>query len=190
MSEPEDDKLFSTVSASLENERRLIAAGKLQRWGLTKWVVTTNSALAAASIAVLKFGADQTPGLEPDWFYPVLTSLGVVVFGDLAAFVSWVGSGIMWHYSERRIGGSREAAQRFIQYLEDEFNIDIRLIGGHDKAPISSNYDKEETSFFRRVIFLSAMPAVLVAAVWLVLEALTAIWVPPRFQLSRHAGHA
>ena len=49
MSEPEDDKLFSTVRASLENERRLIAAGKLQRWDLTKWVVTTNSALAAAS---------------------------------------------------------------------------------------------------------------------------------------------
>ena len=43
-SKRDEDRLFSTVNASLENERRLIAAGKLQRWDLTKWVVTTNGA--------------------------------------------------------------------------------------------------------------------------------------------------
>ncbi len=168
-SKRDEDRLFSTVNASLENERRLIAAGKLQRWDLTKWVVTTNGALAAASIALLKFGTDQT---EPRWLYPALTSLGVLVFGMMAVLVSFVASGVMWHYSERRIGGSRKAARRFQQYLEDKFHIDVLQIGGHDKGQLPSNYDQEETSFFNRVVFLSAMPAVLVAAVWFVLEAL------------------
>jgi hypothetical protein len=36
----------------LDDHRRLIAAGKTQRWDVVKWAVTINMALAAASIAV------------------------------------------------------------------------------------------------------------------------------------------
>ena len=40
------------IAPCLDDHRRLIAAGKSQRWDVVKWAVTINMALAAASIAV------------------------------------------------------------------------------------------------------------------------------------------
>ena len=36
----------------IDDVRRLVAAGKTQRWDIVKWAVTINMALAAASVAV------------------------------------------------------------------------------------------------------------------------------------------
>ena len=55
-----DNNLVAALLASLENERRLIAAGKLQCWELVKWVVTLNIAIAGAQVATLNATAARS----------------------------------------------------------------------------------------------------------------------------------
>ena len=43
---------FHVACAILEDHRKLIAAGKSQRWDVIKWAVTINVALTTASIAL------------------------------------------------------------------------------------------------------------------------------------------
>ena len=43
---------FSVVSSALDDYRRLIAAGKIQRWDVVKWGVTVDLALAAVSASL------------------------------------------------------------------------------------------------------------------------------------------
>jgi hypothetical protein len=44
-----NDKEFQVIASALDDCRRLIAAGKMQRWDVVKWGVTVNTALAAAA---------------------------------------------------------------------------------------------------------------------------------------------
>ncbi len=44
-----EDKIFQVIAAALDDCRRLIAAGKVQRWDVVKWGVTVNTALGAAA---------------------------------------------------------------------------------------------------------------------------------------------
>jgi hypothetical protein len=46
------DEEFKFANSYLEDIRKLIAAGKAQRWDVTKWVVGLNAGLATASIAI------------------------------------------------------------------------------------------------------------------------------------------
>jgi hypothetical protein len=48
---PLSERQFQAASAVLDDQRRMIAAGKLQRWDVVKWAVTVNVALAAAAIS-------------------------------------------------------------------------------------------------------------------------------------------
>jgi hypothetical protein len=47
-----NDQEFQIACGILDDNRRLIAAGKLQRWDAVKWAVTVNLALAATSVAL------------------------------------------------------------------------------------------------------------------------------------------
>ena len=49
-----NDNEFKVASAVLDDGRKIIAAGKAQRWDVIKWAVTINIALATASIALSK----------------------------------------------------------------------------------------------------------------------------------------
>jgi hypothetical protein len=43
------DKEFQVLCATLEDQRRLIAAGKAQRWDVVKWGVSINLGLATVA---------------------------------------------------------------------------------------------------------------------------------------------
>jgi hypothetical protein len=51
---------FQFAASALDDIRKLIAAGKSQRWEVTKWAVGLNIALATASVAIDREPADKT----------------------------------------------------------------------------------------------------------------------------------
>ena len=74
---------LKVIYSALDDCRRLIAAGKVQRWDVVKWGVTVNVALATAT-AVIKFNVA---------FSSISFALAVLV-----AFVSWQ---LVSHYNVR-----------------------------------------------------------------------------------------
>jgi len=55
------DKHFQAACGVLDDLRRLIAAGKLQRWDVVKWTVAINIALAG--VAIFKQGGNYLVGI-------------------------------------------------------------------------------------------------------------------------------
>jgi hypothetical protein len=51
-----DEEELKVVYSALDDCRRIIAAGKVQRWDVVKWGVTVNVALATA-VAAIEFNA-------------------------------------------------------------------------------------------------------------------------------------
>jgi hypothetical protein len=144
-----DEKLIvPALLASLENERRLIAAGKIQCWDLVKWVVTLNIALTGGQLALLK-SAHSTP------LCPALGGLAVLVWA--------IGYDLLRHTSDRRIRGARRAAWLLENHLEAEYGIDPRGIAQQSKFEPGENYDESVLTPYRRAILVSVVPAVLVA---------------------------
>ena len=47
-----NDKEFQVITAALDDCRKLIAAGKVQRWEVVKWGVAVNVGLATAAAAL------------------------------------------------------------------------------------------------------------------------------------------
>jgi hypothetical protein len=97
-----EDKIFQVITAGLDDCRRLIAAGKVQRWDVVKWGVTVNIALAVAA---------ATQALRPDYS---LFWLAVAV-----SFASWL---LVWHYN-KRMSGARKLATALTDHLKS-FRID------------------------------------------------------------------
>ena len=129
-----------TCSASLENERRLIAAGKLQRWDVVKWVLTANSALLAAAVALR-----DTP-----WpFHALFFFLTIVIAG--------VGHNLVAHYNTR-MTGAREAGWFIETHMTARFGFDVRSVTHQPTAKPASDYDYKELYWFRWVITLSPTP--------------------------------
>ena len=46
------DQDFAIASLLLQDQQRLIAAGKVQRWDVVKWTTAVNLALATASVGI------------------------------------------------------------------------------------------------------------------------------------------
>ena len=70
-----DEEELKVVYSALDDQRRLIAAGKVQRWDVIKWAVTVNVALATAAAAIEFKGAFS--------FIPFVLAVPV-------AFLSWL----------------------------------------------------------------------------------------------------
>ena len=141
------DQDFAIASLLLQDQQRLIAAGKVQRWDVVKWTIAVNLALATASVSIGTDGA----------------GIIIVVFTVLVALG---GGALVYHYN-RRITGARRDADRVTAYFR-EAGIDFskivpveRALG--DRAP--EMYDAEELSIFGSIIVLSILPALLA---WLV----------------------
>jgi hypothetical protein len=101
MADPEgvsaNDKEFHVIVSALEDCRRLIAAGKVQRWEVVKWGVAVNVALAtAAGVPVL--------GRSFSLFW-------------LAVAVSIASVLLVGHYN-KRMSGARETATVLIDRLK------------------------------------------------------------------------
>jgi len=99
-----DNEELKVIYSALDDCRRLIAAGKVQRWDVVKWGVTVNVALATATAAIPFEGAFDLFGLAvPFSFIPF--GLAVVV-----AFVSWL---LVSHYNRRTTGARSIRIRRF-----------------------------------------------------------------------------
>jgi hypothetical protein len=97
-----DDREFQVITSALDDCRRLIAAGKVQRWDVVKWGVAVNTALATV-IAVLRQRS----------IAPFLFALAVAV----ASFL------LVWHYN-KRMTGARETSKTLADRLKKSFDID------------------------------------------------------------------
>jgi hypothetical protein len=138
---PED---FKIACLCLEDCNLLIAAGKIQRWDVVKWAVTTNLALATASILLRSAHAG-----------------GMFFFFSL--LVAAAGATLVYHYN-RRMTGARDNATTIQNYLKDN-KVDLSAIEEQpsaDRATRStSEYDLEELYIFNFIIGGSVLPSFL-----------------------------
>jgi hypothetical protein len=139
-----DPKLeLDVVLRILDDTRAMIAAFKIQRWEVTKWAVTLNIALAAASVGFKR----------SHWIFCIF-SLAVVGVG-LALLV----------YYNRRLTKTRERLPPLHKYFRENV-IDLKdRLGLEFGAPKPETWDHDELYWLSIIIFLSAFPAYLVWAV-------------------------
>ena len=109
-----DDREFQVTTSALDDCRRLIAAGKVQRWDVVKWGVTVNTALATFAASAHSIA-------------PFLFALAVALAGQL----------LVWHYN-KRMTGARNTATTLTNRLR-EFDIGYNNITGA-KAPETNRF--------------------------------------------------
>jgi hypothetical protein len=97
-----DDRKFAIQNGILDDERRLIAALKLQRWDVVKWAVTVNMALCAAAIAV-SASEHFTKAASMHLFW-------------LAGIVTVIGEMLLLYYN-RRLTKTREDSRQTKDHL-------------------------------------------------------------------------
>jgi hypothetical protein len=142
----QDDDIRFALSV-IDDNRRLIAAGKAYRWDVVKWAVTLNVALAGASIALRQ----QHVEVSVLFFF---FAIGVAILAAL--LISEV---------TRRMTVTRNDGVAPEQYLIAH-NIDVKgIIGKEPAREFGPAHDKEELRFYIMIVFASIVPAGLV---WLV----------------------
>ena len=70
------DHDFAIASLLLQDQQKLIAAGKVQRWDVVKWTITVNLALATASAGIGKPGT----GVIIFFFTVLVAASGAISF--------------------------------------------------------------------------------------------------------------
>jgi hypothetical protein len=141
------DQDFAIASLLLQDQQRLIAAGKVQQWDAVKWTTVVNLALATASVSIGTSGA----------------GIAIVAFTVLVALG---GGALVYHYN-RRITGARRGLDQVTAYFR-EAGLDLSKIIPVQEAlgdRTTAMYDAEELSIFGSIIVLSILPALLA---WLV----------------------
>jgi len=144
-----DDEELKVIYSALDDCRRLIAAGKVQRWDVVKWGVTVNVALATATAAIPFEGAFDLLGLAMP-FSLIPFGLAVVV-----ALVSWR---LVLHYN-RRTTGARDDVTRLVCQMKKK-GIDYDSILGANVASEYSKgpeYDKQELNLFTLILIVSVL---------------------------------
>jgi hypothetical protein len=135
-----DEEELKVIYSALDDCRRLIAAGKVQRWDVVKWGVAVNVGLATAAAAIPFEGAFS--------FVP----FGLAV---LVAVVSWL---LVLHYN-RRVTGARDTATHLVDQIEKK-GINYGSIVGTNVAfdySKGSEYDSQELNLFMAILFLSVL---------------------------------
>jgi hypothetical protein len=130
---------FQAAREVLDDTRRLIAAGKVQRWEAVKWAVTVNFALATASIALMK---EQHAG----WFLA------------LAIFVALLGALFVLEINCRMT--KTRADGNVTQTYLSRNGIDFLAITGREaEQPASFWYDRQDLAILAGILVLSVVPA-------------------------------
>jgi hypothetical protein len=156
-----DDREFQVITSAMDDCRRQIAAGKVQRWDVVKWGVAVNTALATV-IAVLK---------QPT-IAPFLFALAVALVSQL----------LVWHYN-KRMTGARETSKTLADRLKNSFDIDYyditkatpaktnwfwNFLSGLKPAGVYSageGYDWQEMLIFSAILWASSVLVLLAYAV-------------------------
>jgi len=144
-----DDEELKVIYSALDDCRRLIAAGKVQRWDVVKWGVTVNVALAATTAAIPFEGAFDLFGLAVP-FSLIPFGLAVVV-----ALVSWR---LVLHYNRRTTGARNDATRLVCQMRKKDIDYDS-IIGTNVASEYSkgSEYDKQELNLFTLILIVSVL---------------------------------
>jgi hypothetical protein len=144
------DKKFQVINSALDDQRRLIAAGKVQRWDVVKWGVTVNVALATAATLIQFKGALDVCGLAvPFSFIPSL----------LAAAVALVSLVLVLYYNYGTTA-ARTDATYLVKEMKEKHGIDYSGIVGKDLASHYSKgffYDWPELLLFTAILFGSVL---------------------------------
>jgi len=153
-----DEEELKVIYSALDDCRRLIAAGKVQRWDVVKWGVTVNVALATAAALIPFKGAFDVCGLAvPFSFIP---------FG-LAVVVALVGLVLVLYYN-CRMTEARKDAERLIGRMKEKHDIDYEDIIGKAVASHYARgflYDLLELLLFT-IILLGSVLLPLLPAIW------------------------
>jgi hypothetical protein len=139
---------FHVACAILDDQRKLIAAGKSQRWDVIKWAVTINVALATASIALQEHEHENAA----KWLF------------GLAVIVAAIACGLMLHYNNR-MKNTRNDSVAPEDYLAHN-DVDIVAITGKRSERVNWLYDWQELGIFTAILVFSVFPTLVV---WMVL---------------------
>jgi hypothetical protein len=127
---------FAVALSALEDNRNMIAAGKVQRWDVVKWAVTVDLALSAAAITLRA------------------NNRAFFVVATMTSIAAWL---LVWHYN-RRMTGARTMAKTLIEWLKEN-GIDYSQIQKVDIPQAYKqkrwNYDKEELIIFAAILFIA-----------------------------------
>jgi hypothetical protein len=135
------DEEFKFAHSYLDDNRKLIAAGKAQRWDATKWIVGLNAGLATASIAI-----NQKPAASG-------------IFG-IAILLAFIGTWLVIVYSSR-MTGARNDALAVYDWLT-KAGIPCQQIAGRERdwsTRRTWKHDKPEVLTLVAVIYLSCIPS-------------------------------
>jgi hypothetical protein len=135
---------FEFASAVLDDCRKLIAAGKAQRWDVVKWTVTVNIAVATASIALK----------DP--------KIGWLLFW-LSVFVAALGAALTISYNFR-MTNTRNDSVVPETYLSNN-GIDFLAITGRKPKRVGFFYDWQELLFFLLILGASTIPALVASEI-------------------------
>jgi hypothetical protein len=139
----EDDEIRFALGV-LDDHRRLIAAGKTQRWDIVKWAVTVNVALAGASVTLTHQDANAA-GLF--W----LLTLGLFMLSG----------SLMWEVT-RRMTATRNATRAPEEFLSKQGIDLVGITGEQPPEKYEMNYDLQELRVYALILLASTAPALLV----------------------------
>ena len=134
---PMSEKEFQVAFSAVDDCRRIIAAGKTQRWDVVKWGVTVNLALAAAAAAI-------APSV-----------IEVILLCVLAGLVSVASRCLVLHYN-RRMTGARDELVKIEEWMKRN-GVDYETILGSSAAQdysAGANYDRQELRIFAWILGL------------------------------------
>jgi hypothetical protein len=137
-----NEREFHVACAILDDDRKLIAAGKSQRWDVIKWGVTINVALATAAIALHEHES------AAKWLF------------WLAVIVAAIACGLMLHYNNR-MKNTRNDSVAPEEYLAHN-GVDLDAITGRKSERVSWLYDREELALFTVILLVSVVPTFVV----------------------------
>jgi len=132
------DKHFQAACGVLDDLRRLIAAGKLQRWDVVKWTVAINIAVAGVALSKDLRGN-----------YLVLIALVIAVIGLCLVL-----------YFNLRITRTRKQAESVEKYLANLHEIPFSAISYDPKRQqpkVDFFYDWEELIAYAAILTLSVL---------------------------------
>ena len=139
MADPNDggkkgDREFQVIVSALDDCRRLIAAGKVQRWDVVKWGVAVNVALATATATATAAALAHKPLGRPLF----LLALAVAIASSL----------LVGHYN-KRITGARRTATILTEWLKSSYDIDYNDIL---KTDVARDYSAASLKFVKWLI--------------------------------------
>jgi hypothetical protein len=134
---------LDAVLRLFDDRRALIAAGKIQRWEVMKWVVTANFTLGAVSAATRQFH---------------------LLFTVFAGLIVVIGLALLWHHN-LRITQYRQSLASVNTFIRENV-IDLNMIGKtvFDRAK-DVNHDDREMYLFYGTTLLSVFPTLLVSLI-------------------------